>query len=270
MPGSWAYRGDLASLSQATPAPEEPMKTSPTLIAAALAALVPAGVALATNRDGTRSYEFRGPVTAVDVATGKVTVDIKGGDRDGLKALIGQPNVQAFTVGPLTTYVSWNLGTPTNGSLATIGVGQTVRVHVRQPKNTPMATIAATAATRIGVVVTPLNVHGPRWKFVGNCKAVNGNQMTLDVTGGNWLALYKMLGQPVTQNFTIDPARTIFVSWNGGPTQLSAAQLPQYCAEAGRQVRLIVVGPRTATLQQALATPAIRVDFRPAPINPQQ
>ena len=246
------------------------MKNRTTLLAAALAAIVPAGAALATNRDGTRSYEFQGPVTAVDVATGKITVDVKGGDRDGLKALIGQPNVQTFTVGPLTTYVSWNLGTPTSGALASITLGQTVRVHVRQPRNTPMTTLAATAASRVGVVVTPLNVKGPRWKFVGNCKAVNGNQMTVDVTGGNWLALYKMLGQPLTQNFTIDPARTIFTSWNGGPTQLAAAQLPQYCAEAGRQVRLIVVGPREATLAQALATATLRVDFRPAPINPQQ
>ena len=246
------------------------MKTRPALLAAALAVLVPAGSALATNRDGTRSYEFQGPVTAIDVATGKITVDVKGGDRDGLKALIGQPNSQTFTVGPLTTYVSWNLGTPTNGALATIAVGQTVRVHVRQPRNTPLPTIAATAASRVGIVVAPLDVKGPRWKFVGNCKAVNGNQMTVDVTGGNWLALYKMLGQPLTQNFTIDPSRSIFVSWNGGPTQLTAAQLPQYCAEAGRQVRMVLVGPREATLAQALATPAIRVDFRPAPIDPQQ
>lgn len=238
--------------------------------AVALASLVPVGAALATNSNGTRSYEFQGPVTAVDVATGKLTVDIKGGDRDGLRAIIGQPSTQTFTVGPSTTYITWTAGTPAAGSLANIATGQTVRVHVRQVKRAPLATIVATPATRVGVVVTPLNVAGPRWKFVGNCKAVSGNQITFDVTGGNWLALYKMLGQPLTQTVTIDPTRTVLVNWNGAPTVLTAAQLPQYCAEAGRQIRVVTAGPRDATLQQALAGPALRVDFRPAPINPQQ
>lgn len=238
--------------------------------AAALAALVPVGAALATNGKGTRSYEFQGPVTAVDVATGKLTVDIKGGDRDGLRALIGQASSQTFSVAPTTSYVAWNSGSPSAGSLAAITAGQTVRVHVRQVPRAPLATIVATPATRVGVVVTPLNVPGPRWKFVGNCKAVNGNLVSFDVTGGNWLALYKMLGQPLTQTVAIDPARTILTSWNGGPTILAPAQLTQYCAEAGRQIRIVTAGPRTATLQQALAGPALRIDFRPAPINPQQ
>src|SRR6185295_18605693 len=74
--------------------------------ALALGALALAGAATATG-NGTRAYEFVGTVQAVDVPGNHVSVAVSGGNRAALRAMIGQPATETFTVGPGTRFAWW-------------------------------------------------------------------------------------------------------------------------------------------------------------------
>ena len=92
----------------------------------------------------------------------------------------------------------------------------------------------------------------PLWLFVGtlNAPAANG-KLSLHVQSGNWLALKKMLGQPVDESFSYG-RRTIFVLWQGGvPTVISPSQL-----HPGDRVSVRIRAPRLYSLQQAEQVPA--------------
>jgi hypothetical protein len=74
------------------------------------------------------------------------------------------------------------------------------------------------------------------------------------VTGGNHLALRKLLGQSADQTFSYD-SNTIFMLWTGRvPTQISAGQL-----DAGAKVEVRIRAPKGSTLAQLEATAAKRV-----------
>lgn len=240
------------------------------IMSAACAVLAPVGTALATSkRVPTQTFEYKGTVTAVDVAVGKIAMNVEGGNRIALKSLIGQPAAETFTVGPATQYIGWVAGVPGVYNISLVQPGNKVVVKVKAPRNSALSTILAAPAYRVVRVIQPLPRTGRAYAFIGNCKSVSANTVTMDVTGGNWRALYKMLGQPITQTFAYDPNATPFVSWSRGyPTAFPAAQAAQYCAQTGGNMKVTVYSPKGSTLQQITATSAARVAFFSRPTGP--
>jgi hypothetical protein len=92
-------------------------------------------------------YLFRG--TLVSTADGKVTVDVKGGDRRALRLLIGQPAQQTFTTGSETVFLHWQGRVPTVTSATGLKVGDRVIVRIRAAQGTSLADIEATPARRV-------------------------------------------------------------------------------------------------------------------------
>lgn len=84
--------------------------------------------------------------------------------------------------------------------------------------------------------------------------AGNGSTISVDVNGGNRLALKKLVGQSDSATFTVD-ARTQFLRWTHGvPTVVPESNLL-----AGDRVSIRVVADRRASLAQIEATAARRV-----------
>src|SRR4051812_47814380 len=83
-----------------------------------------------------------------------------------------------------------------------------------------------------------------RYSFLGVVTATpNNGGVSINVEGGNKLALEKMLGAPVTQTFAYG-ANTEFLKWSAGiPTIVQAAGVA-----AGDYVWVHVRAPRTASL----------------------
>ena len=85
----------------------------------------------------------------------------------------------------------------------------------------------------------------------------------MHVTGGNRLALRKLLGQGADQTFTYD-ANTIFLLWQGKvPTVIGAADL-----KAGDRITVRIRAPRLSSLSTIESTPARHVgEHEPANAN---
>jgi hypothetical protein len=232
--------------------------------ALALGALALAGAATATG-NGTRAYEFVGTVQAVDVPGNHVSVAVSGGNRAALRAMIGQPATETFTVGPGTRFAWWgSVRFAPPAGLASLQSGQRVRVLVQAPKDAPLATIGATPARRVAVTRPQILPHSREWLFVGSCRSASPASVALDVTGGNWLALWKMLGQPIAQTFPVGPNTLLISRQSGHPTAVTGAQLAGLCAPGNPNANVVVrlFAPRTWTLAQALAAPTVvRIAF---------
>jgi hypothetical protein len=231
--------------------------------AAALACAALTGAATA-DRGGKRAqpYRFNGEVlTAPGANAGSLSVQVEGGNHAALKALIGAPQNQVFTLDGGSRVMIWSHGVPHVGSTADIHQGDWVTVTVRAPHNASLQQITATPAAAVADHAAP-GARRPLWLFIGDVAGPqSGGHIALHVASGNWKALQAMLGQPLDQSFTYDDG-TIFVLWQGGtPTVISPSQL-----RAGDRITVRIRAPRASTLQQVEATPAARVgDHEPAP-----
>jgi hypothetical protein len=92
-------------------------------------------------------YLFRG--TFVSAADGKVTIDVKGGNRHGLRLMIGQPAQQTFSTGLETVFLHWAHRIPTVIDANGLKVGDRIIVRVRADRGATLAEVEATAARRI-------------------------------------------------------------------------------------------------------------------------
>jgi len=92
-------------------------------------------------------YVFRGKL--VSTATGKVVVDVTGGNRRALKLLIAQPAQQSFSTGDETVFLHWQGRVPTVTSAEKLVVGDRVIVRIRADKGADLVTVEATVATRV-------------------------------------------------------------------------------------------------------------------------
>jgi hypothetical protein len=92
-------------------------------------------------------YLFRGKVSAVGSST--VSVDVRGGNRRALRALLGSSRTQAFTVGGSTIYLLWQGKVPTVTELADLKVGDRVAIHVRAKAGSSLAQVTATPAAKV-------------------------------------------------------------------------------------------------------------------------
>ncbi len=92
-------------------------------------------------------YLFRG--TLVSAADGKVTMDVKGGNRHALRSLIGQQAQQTFSTGPETVFLHWAHRIPTLIDAAGLKAGDRIVIRVRADRGSTLAQVEATAARRV-------------------------------------------------------------------------------------------------------------------------
>jgi len=235
------------------------------LITAGLAALACAAVA-ATASAGNggngkgRLFQFRGEVVGASATSVQVTVE--GGNRPALRAMLGQPQAQSFTIGQSTEILVWHKGIPAVGAYTDLHQGDWVQVNVRAKAGSSLAEIEANAAGIVGDHgANPGKAGRPLFLYRGTVDGPqSGGHIALHVKGGNRLALRLLLGQSSDQTFTYDD-NTIFLLWQGKvPTVIAASQL-----KAGDLITVRIRAPHNSTLAQIESTPARHVgDHEPA------
>jgi hypothetical protein len=108
------------------------------------------------------------------------------------------------------------------------------------------ALVIAAVAALLAVPAATANNGKVKYSFLGTLTATpNNGGVSINVEGGNKLALKKMIGQPVTQTFAYG-SNTEFLKWsNGIPTVVQASDLA-----AGDYVWVHVRAPRGAGLDR--------------------
>jgi hypothetical protein len=239
------------------------MKTR-VLLALALAALA-FGTVAATAVGGGKAQLFLFDGTLLNASSGSVSLQVDGGNRPALRALLGQSANQSFTLGPQTQILVWSKGVPHVGSITDLAAGDDITLRVRAPRGSSLAQIEATPAANVADRNPNRNPpRKPLWLFQGTVTGPqSGGHIALHVMSGNWRALHAMLGQSLDQTFAYGDS-TIFLLWQGKvPTVIDASQL-----KAGDRITIRVRAPKASTLAQVAATPANHVgDHEPA--NPE-
>ena len=225
-------------------------------LAVAIASLALAGTASAHNRGA--AYEFRGEaVVAPGTGATSIQVQVTGGDRLALKALLGAAQPTTFTTDRGTRWIAVHGNTPLLGASDTVLAGDIVRVVVRAPRHTPLATLVATPAASVTDLSARTRPTGRLFLFGATAAAVDttNHTITVDVNFGNWRGLFALLGQPVHQTFTYD-ANTVFLKWRHGvPIGVDPSVI-----HTGDPLTLRVFGPTWNTpLATLLTTPMWRV-----------
>jgi hypothetical protein len=252
------------------------MKTAASLIAVGAALGVPAaGVAKqpkhpnvkVTNPSHTKGmteFVFRGVLAAVP-APGATTVQVQV--NAGNPAANGKLGATAGTtvtlaVSAATQAMRWNSSsTPLASTLTGFQVGDPVAVTVWAPKNTPLAQLLVTPASRVDDYLYSTKPHGRLFIFFGNAVSVDqtAHTITLNVTKTNWRAGYaiRSAGASATETFSYDPTKTTFVHWrNNKPHLITPAMIT-----SGDAVTIRVFSPTyDSKLSSLLALPAWRVN----------
>ena len=226
------------------------------LVLAALVLLVVGASSTLASPVGELTYVFNGRLLADAGSSSSLYVDVNSGNRPALRKLVGQSDNQHFTVGSDTQYLRWSHGVPTVVAESNLVAGDVVSVQVHAARNASLAEIDATAASRVADRgPAPGHAGKPLWLFIGMLNApASGGKLTIHVQSGNWLALRKMLGQPLDESFTYGN-RTIFILWRSGvPTVISPSQL-----KVGDRISIRIRAPRVDSLQQAEQVPATHI-----------
>ena len=217
---------------------------------------VGASASFAAHSSGSRLYIFNGRMLADAGSGSTISVDVNGGNRAALKKLVGQSDNQYFAVGAGTQYLRWAHGVPTVVAESNLVAGDIVSVQVRAARDASLAQIEAAAAFRVADRgPNPGHAGKPLWLFIGTLNSpAAGGKVAIHVQSGNWLALRKMLGQPLDESFSYGN-RTIFILWRSGvPSLISPSQL-----KVGDRISIRIRAPRVDSLQQAELVPATHV-----------
>ena len=226
------------------------------VVLAALVLLAAGASSTFAARSGNVTYQFNGRLLADAGGSSSLYVDVNGGNRLALKKLVGQSDNQHFAVDSNTQYLRWSHGVPTVVAESNLVAGDVVSVHVRAARDASLAQIDATPASRVADRgPAPGHAGKPLWLFVGTLNApAAGSKVSIHVQSGNWLALRKMLGQPLDESFSYGN-RTIFILWRSGtPTVISPSQL-----RVGDRISIRIRAPRVDSLQQAEQVPATHI-----------
>jgi len=230
------------------------------LTAAALAVAIASFALVGTASAHVRgvAFEFRGEaVAAPGTGATAIQVQVTGGNRPALKALLGAAQPTTFTTDGRTRWIAVHGNLPVLGASDTVLAGDIVRVVVRAPFHTPLATLLATPAASVTDLSARTRPGGRLFLFGATAAAidVNAHTITVDVNFGNWRGLFALLGQPVHQTFTYD-ANTVFLKWRHGvPIGVDPSVI-----HPGDPLTLRVFGPTWNTpLPTLLATPLWRV-----------
>lgn len=232
------------------------------LAAAALACVAAGGATAAERGHAGQRYVFNGEVlTAPGANAGSLSVQVEGGNHAALRALLGAPQNQVFTLGSGTRVLIGQHGVPHVGNTSEIQQGDFVSLTVRAPHGASLQQLTSTPARGVSDHAAP-HAARPLWLFIGTVGGPqSGGHVALHVDSGNWKALHAMLGQSLDQSFAYDDG-TIFLLWQGGtPTVIGPSQL-----KAGDRITIRVRAPRDSSLAQVEATPANHVgDHEPPP-----
>jgi hypothetical protein len=196
------------------------------LVIAAVAALCTAGAAAANNGKSKIRFSFLGTVTATP-SNGGVSINVSGGNKPALRAMLGAPVTQTFAYDSTTEFLKWSNGIPTIVQPSALAAGDDVWVHVRAPRGTALADLEKIAAGIVGDHGTQLfKANKPLYLFRGRLTAVGSDgKLAVDVTGGNRHALRLLIGQSRSQTFSTGDG-TIFLLWQGKvPTVIDASKL---------------------------------------------
>src|SRR5689334_61408 len=230
------------------------------LITALVAALLACGAAFAGNGTGTGKVQFAflGQLTTTPT-NGGVSINVEGGNKRALRAMLGAPVTQTFAYGTTTEFLKWSQGIPTVVQPSDLAAGDFVWVHVRAPRGSSLADIEQTAAGIVGDHGTQLfRPDKPLYFFRGRLSSVSSTgQLTVNVTGGNARAMRVLIGQSQTETFTTD-GNTIFLLWQGKvPTVIDASKLV-----VGDRIVVRIRAAAGSSLAQVEATAANHVGDR--------
>jgi hypothetical protein len=224
------------------------------LLAAAVAALAGGVAATASAAGGGINYAFLGKLSAAP-SGGHVSIAVEGGNRPALRALLGSSVAQTFSYDGGTEFLQWTNGVPKVVQADDLEAGDYVRVNVRAPRGSSLATIEQTDAFLIGDHGTELNrPDKPDYLFRGTITAVGSSTVSVDLQGGNRRALRLLLGSSRSQTFAVGES-TIYLRWQGKvPTVIGSSDL-----KVGDAVAIHVRAEAGSTLAQVEATPAAKV-----------
>jgi len=203
-------------------------------------------------------YVFRGVVMSAPGASATaLPVQIRSGNPAALR-LLGSTNPinTSFLVAATTQLFSWNAaGTASTQALtANMLAGDPVAVTIFGPANATLASLMATPASRVDDVLNSTKPAGRMFIFVGKVVSTDAvSALTINVTGGNWRAMFALKGQQPLQTFHFAPT-TVFLHWNHkGNAQL----ITPAAFHAGDTVTVRVFSSNfDSQLSTLLATPA--------------
>jgi hypothetical protein len=227
------------------------------IVIALLAALCAVGSAAAKGPHGIR-YSFLGTVTATP-SNGGVSINVEGGNKAALRAMLGAPVTQTFAYGSNTEFLKWSKGIPAIVQASDLAAGDYVWVHVRAPRGSALADIEKIAAGVVGDHGKELyKPDKPLYLFRGKLTAVGSDgSVTVDVTGGNHRAMRLMSGAGRTETFSTGDG-TIFLLWAGKvPSVIDASKLV-----VGDRIVIRIRAAAKSSLAQVEATAANHVGDR--------
>ena len=227
------------------------------IVIAILAALCAVASASAKGPHGIR-YSFLGTVTATP-SNGGVSINVEGGNKAALRAMLGAPVTQTFAYGSDTEFLKWSKGIPAIVQASGLAAGDYVWVHVRAPRGSSLADIEKIDAGIVGDHGTELyKPDKPLYLFRGKLTAVGGDgSVTVDVSGGNHRAMRLMIGAAPSETFSTDSG-TIFLLWQGKvPTVIDASKLV-----VGDRIVVRIRAAAKSSLAQVEATAANHVGDR--------
>jgi hypothetical protein len=224
------------------------------LAAGAVALLGALAATAGAARPGGIAYSFFGKLAAAP-SGGKISISVAAGNPAALRAMLGRPVDQTFSYGDETEFLQWSNGVPAVVEAGDLEAGDYVRVNVRAPRGSSLATIENTNATLIGDHGTELNrPDKPDYLFRGKIVSTGSSTVTVTVRGGNRRAIRLLMGQSATQTFTVGSS-TVYLLWQGKvPSVISLADL-----KAGDAVAIHVRAAAGSTLAQVESTAAAKV-----------
>lgn len=230
-----------------------------------VAALMSVGAAAAGNGNGKNQspnqgktrYSFLGQLTATP-SNGGVSITVQGGNKQALRAMLGAPVTQTFAYDGSTEFLKWSKGIPTVVQPGALVAGDYVWVHVRAARGAALADIEKQPAGIVGDHGTQLYKPAqPLYLFRGTLSSVNAGSVTVNVAGGNRLALRLLIGSSTTQSFAFGED-TIFLLWQGKvPTVIDASKLV-----VGDKIVVRIRAPKGSTLAQVEASAARHIGDR--------
>jgi hypothetical protein len=229
------------------------------LLTSVVAALACAGAATAGNGNGHGKflYFFTGQLTTTP-SNGGVSINVQGGNRPALRAMLGQPVTQTFAYDSTTEFLKWSAGKPTVVQPGDLAAGDYVRVNVRTHRGADLATIEHQAAGIVGDHGTTLyKPDMPLYLFRGTLSSVQSGSVTVHVTGGDRRALRLLIGSSSDQTFAYGD-NTIFLLWQGKvPTVIDASKLV-----VGDRIVVRIRAKAGSSLAQVESTPANHIGDR--------
>lgn len=230
-------------------------RTLRVVLAALSLALLAAGAA--QGGAARAHYIFRGHLLATPPANAtSISLTVESGNRIALNKMLGSSVDQTFAVGTGTEFLKWSHGVPTVVHANDLAAGDWVVVNVRAPWRASLSQIESRPAGVVSDRVAKPNPPAkPLFLFRGRLAAAAGTStVTVNVHGGNRLALRTLLGSARQQSFTYGP-ETIFLRWQGKvPTVIAAADLT-----VGDQITVRIRAPKASTLAQIESTPAVHI-----------